>query len=164
MEKEGKIIIMAKEYPNQAVQNAIAPTGGSVASPSPCSELPPPASSSRFVAWHVAIWYGDIPLDCVALLPDSFFLFHGKISFQNNLDYFFHFFKIVYCVAPCSDVNQVFLMFILFHCSLDWSMGGDRAVSTPGAVNCRYLPFWVLEAPSPEVVSAKHTQSLGQSL
>lgn len=77
-EKKGKITIMVKEYPNQAVHNAIAPHSGWMPSPSPCSGLPPPASFSRFIAWHGAMWCGHIPLDCMALLPPSFFCFVAK--------------------------------------------------------------------------------------
>lgn len=145
----------------------LLPIGGSMPSPSPNSELPPPANLSRFTAWHDAmVWVVWVsPFGLHGSPSFQLFLFHVKISFQKDLDYFFLFFKNFCCVAPQSDVNQVFWMFILFHCSLDQSMGDSRAMFPPlGLLITGIMPFWVLEAPSPEAFYAKYTQSLGQSL
>lgn len=105
----------------------LLPTAGSMPSSSPCSELPRPASFPRFVVWHDAMSYGHIPLDCMALLLPLDF----SVSWQDQLPEEFGLFlslfqKLLLCCPIYSDVNWVFLMFILFHCRLDspWEAGG----------------------------------------
>lgn len=130
-------------------------------SPSPCSELPFPSQLLQIycLAWCLVLWV--YPFGLYDSASSLLFLFCGKINFQKHLDYFFPFFKTFCCVAPYSDVNQVPLLFILLH----WvwiSPWEAKGLSPPlGQSIAGIMPFWVLEAPSPEAVSAKHTQTLG---
>lgn len=121
-------------------------------SPSPCSELPFPSQLLQIycLAWCLVLWV--YPFGLYDSASSLLFLFCGKINFQKHLDYFFPFFKTFCCVAPYSDVNQVPLLFILLH----WvwiSPWEAKGLSPPlGQSIAGIMPFWVLEAPSPEAV------------